>query len=178
MGGWSTLKRLARYLWWEAGDSRRLVSPAVAERLAQRIADGERRHTGELRVCVEASPPWHWWWPVPSDEVLPARVHERALSWFGQLRIWDTRDNNGVLIYVLLADRSLEIVADRGLSQHVPPEVWAGLLARLREAWRHGEVEAGLTGAIDAVNALLVEHFPADDRAPKPNELPDSVVLC
>lgn len=178
MGSVSMLKRLARYLWWESGDSQRWVPPAVAERLAQQITDSERRHTGEIRVCVEACPPWHWWWPLPSDAALPARVRERALSWFGQLGVWDTRDNNGVLIYLLLAERSLEIVADRGVSERVPPEVWAEVLARLRDALRKGEVEAGLGAAIEAVDALLCRHFPATDGPPKPNELPDAVVLC
>ncbi len=175
---WSGLQRVLRHLWWDASDSRRWVPAEVADRLAQRVAASERRHSGEIRLCVEASLPLHLWWPLPTDDELPALVRGRALSWFGQLGVWDTYHNNGVLIYLQLAERSLEIVADRGLSQHVSPEAWVAILSRLREHLAAGQVEAGLNATIDAVDALLCQHFPHTEGAANPNELPDVVVLC
>jgi uncharacterized membrane protein len=178
MRWWSGLRRVLRHLWWDASDSRRWVPEAVAHRLAQRVMTSERRHTGEIRLCIEASLPLNLWWPLPVDEVMPVLVRERALSWFGQLRVWDTQDNNGVLIYLQLAERSLEIVADRGLSQHVPADAWAAILHRLREHLAAGDVETGLGATIDAVDTLLCQHFPQTQGATNPNELPDAVVLC
>ncbi len=178
MRWWSGFQRVLRHLWWDASDSRRWVPAAVADRLAQRVAASERRHTGEIRLCIEAGLPLNLWWPLPVDDVLPALVRERALSWFGQLGVWDTQDNNGVLIYLQLAERSLEIVADRGLSRQVPPEVWASIVDRLREHLVAGDVEAGLKATIDAVDALLCQYFPQAEGALNPNELPNAVVLC
>ena len=119
---------------------------------------------------VEAGLPLSYLW-----KRLSAR--DRALTLFGKLRVWDTEHNNGVLIYLLLAEHAIEIVADRGLARHVPADHWQRVLAGMREAFRAGRYEEGLTGAIDAVEALLVQHFPLAGDAANPNELGDRVDL-
>ena len=96
---------------------------------------------------------------------------------FGKLRVWDTEHNNGVLIYLLLAERCIEIVADRGLNRHVSPSQWQEVMERMRSAFRKGEFEAGVNDAIDAVDALLAQHFPLAQGQANPNELPDAPYL-
>ena len=101
-------------------------------------------------------------------------ARDRALAMFGKLRVWDTEHNNGVLIYLLLAERRIEIVADRGLMRHTSEAHWQAVLQALRHPLQQGNFESGLTQALEAVSALLVAHFPLTDS--RPNELPDLIV--
>jgi len=165
-----------RHLWMDDSDSRRAVPPAAAQRLARRVADSERHHTGEICVCVEASLPLNWCWAARQDD-LAQTLRTRAWTWFGQLGVWDTPHNNGVLIYVLLAERAIEIVADRGLAQRLDPGVWQGLVADMEAAFRRRDHEAGLALAIDRVGELLQARFPDTEGAQAPNALPDAVIL-
>jgi uncharacterized membrane protein len=119
------------------------------------------------RLCVEAGLPLSYLWR-------DAAPRERALAMFGKLRVWDTEHNNGVLIYLLLAERAIEIVADRGLNRHVPAEQWQQLTQRMSAAFEAGQFEQGLGEAVDAVHALLLRHFALAEGAANPNELPDS----
>ncbi len=151
-------------------DTRRALDSAALERLAQRVQQSEARHSGEIRLSVEAGLPLSYLW-----QGLGAR--DRAVTLFGKLRVWDTEANNGVLIYLLLAEHAIEIVADRGLARQVPPEHWQTVLAGMREAFRAGRFEAGLMQAIAAVEALLLQHFPLAEGERNPNELPDGVDL-
>ena len=96
---------------------------------------------------------------------------------FGKLRVWDTADNNGVLIYLLLAEHAIEIVADRGIDARVDAAQWAAMATRMGAAFREGRFEDGLTQALEEVTALLVEHFPLADGQADRNELPDAPVL-
>jgi len=91
--------------------------------------------------------------------------------------VWDTEANNGVLIYLLLAEHAIEIVADRGLARHVPAEHWQTIVAGMRQAFRAGRYEEGLNTAIDAVDAMLARHFPLTPGQPNPNELPNRLDL-
>ena len=127
----------------------------------------EQGHSGEIRLCVEAGLPLSYLWRH-------AAPRERALAMFGKLRVWDTEHNNGVLIYLLLAEHAIEIVADRGLSRQVPPERWHALAQGMSTAFKAGRFEDGLTAAIAAVDRLLVQHFALAEGAANPNELPDS----
>ena len=163
------LRRIFRHRWLDEGDTRRAVPPQLVEKLAARVADSERRHTGEIRIYVEAGLPMSYLWR-------DASARERAIAMFGKLGVWDTEQNNGVLIYLLLAEHAIEIVADRGLSRHVGPEQWGGIVRDMGGAFRAGRYQEGLAQAIDAVTALLVRHFPGDGQA-NPNELPDEPVL-
>jgi len=137
------LLRILKHRWFDESDTRRALGPAVVQRLQQRVAASERRHSGEIRVCVEAGLPLSYLW-----RGLQAR--DRALTMFGKLRVWDTEHNNGVLIYLLLAEHAIEIVADRGLHARVGAAQWSGIVATLREALRAGRHEQGLSAAIDA----------------------------
>jgi uncharacterized membrane protein len=91
--------------------------------------------------------------------------------------VWDTEHNNGVLIYLLLAERAIEIVADRALGRHVTRQQWQQVIERMRGAFRARRYEEGLAQAIDEVTALLVQHFPLAAGEDRPNELPDEPVL-
>ena len=165
-----TLMRWAQHLWLDASDAQRLITPDGLTRLEQAVRDSEARHLGELRVCVEGGldvP--HLWRGVDA--------RDRALDLFSQLRVWDTEHNNGVLIYLLLADRRIEVLADRGLAQLVPDSQWRALVAELSQALRGQSVEEGLMQAIERVCELLRLHHPASTQARRANELPDSIVL-
>ncbi|MFO1212928.1 MAG: TPM domain-containing protein [Paenacidovorax caeni] len=163
------LTRLLRHRWAD-GRLRRVLTPEVLQRLGQRVAASERRHTGQIRICAEGGLPLSYLWRGAS-------ARERAITQFGKLRVWDTEHNNGVLIYLLLAEHAIEIVADRGLAQRVPEATWHTLVQRLGQALRAGQYEDGLTEVLAEVSALLVAHFPASGHAPGSNELPDAPVL-
>ncbi len=165
--------RLLKHLWLDEDDTRRAIPTDLLERLAQRVAASEKRHSGEIRICVEAGLPLSYLWRRASP-------HDRAVSLFGKLRVWDTEQNNGVLIYLLLADHAIEIVADRGLSRHVSPAQWQAMVARMAQAFREKRYEDGLTQALEETSALLMAHFAIDggqDTPHNPNELPDTPLL-
>jgi uncharacterized membrane protein len=104
-------------------------------------------------------------------------TRERALALFGKLRVWDTAQNNGVLIYLLLAEHRIEIVADRGLNERVTADTWPRLVAGMSTAFKAGAYEAGLTQAVQQVTALLQQHFALRAGQSNPNELPDTPLL-
>jgi uncharacterized membrane protein len=163
-------KRLLRHRWLDEGDTRKAVPQDLAEKLARRVAASERRHSGEVRIYVEAG--------LPTSYLLrEASPRQRAVAVFGKLRVWDTEHNNGVLIYLLLAEHAIEIVADRGLSQRVDPGEWQRIVERMGDAFKQGRFEDGLTQALEEVSALLVAHFPLAPGEENPNELPDAPVL-
>jgi uncharacterized membrane protein YgcG len=162
--------RILRHRLWDERDAARLIDAAAQTRLEQRVAGSEARHSGEIRVCIEAGLPLSYLW-----RGLSAR--DRAITMFGKLRVWDTEANNGVLIYVLLAEHAIEIVADRGVSGHVAPNQWQALIETMRTAFRAGRHEEGITQAVEAVDALLAAHFPLRAGQVNPNELPDRLDL-
>lgn len=172
--------RLLRHRWFDASDVLRAVPDGMADRLALQVGASEQRHTGEIRLCVEASLSIADLWRISPETPLSQVVRERALEWFGRLGVWDTEDNNGVLIYLLLAEHTIEIVADRGLSRRVASSDWQDMVTRLGEQLRNGAFEDGLTHALSEVSAMLVTHFPVDQddthRADRPNQLPNCVV--
>ena len=173
------LQRLLRHRWMDERDSRKAVPPDVLARLAARVAASEARHTGEVRICVEASLPVKCLW---RSDATPRIVRERAVELFGKLGVWDTEHNNGVLIYLLLAEHAIEIVADRGLNGRVSDVDWQMIVARMRNAFQGDRFEDGLTDALAEVSGLLVKHFAiavgADGRsAHNPDELPNEPVV-
>ncbi len=168
--GNSRLMRLFRHRWLDDDDTRKALPPELVERLMRRVAASENRHSGEIRICVEASLPTSYIWRQSTPR-------ERAVTMFGKLRIWDTEHNNGVLIYLLLAEHAIEIVADRGLNARVSASEWTALVQRMGGAFREGRFEDGLTQALEEVSALLVQHFPLAAGEVNPNELPDQPVL-
>lgn len=159
--------------WWQhfrldTEDVPKLLGAGTLARVEAQVAASEKLHSGEIRVCVEAS--------LPMDLLRRGvRSRERAIELFSSLRVWDTEANNGVLIYVLLADHAIEVLADRGLSARVPATQWAALVATMRDEFRKGAFEAGLTQAVTTVGHVLHEHFPvADEATANPNELPNA----
>ena len=170
---WDRIKRLLRHRWME--DSHRVISADAIARLKQKVTASEAWHSGEIRICIEAGLPNSY---LRRAGPMRTITRQRALSQFGKLRVWDTEHNNGVLIYLLLAERSIELVADRGLNRHVSPEDWHAMVERLGEALRDGRFEDGLMAAIDEVSAVLEAHFPLAPDQVRPNELPDQPTLA
>jgi uncharacterized membrane protein len=148
----------------------RAFPPAALKRIEAAIDAAERGHSGEIRFAVESALPWSY---LKRDA--PAR--ERALMVFAKLRVWDTENNNGVLIYVELADHSIEIVADRGIARHVAPAEWQQLAAQMRDRFRSGAFEAGVIEVVDKVAQRLRAHYPLDEARPNPDELTNRPVV-
>lgn len=170
----SRIKRIFRHRWLETSTSGSAMAPDLRQRLQQRVAASEQRHSGEIRIYVEAGLPLSYLWTdAPTRHI----TRQRALALFGKLRVWDTTNNNGVLIYLLLAEHAIELVADRGLNQVIEPQVWQAMVSRMSAAFRRGHFEDGLTQALEEVSALLVQHFPLGVGAVNPNELPDAPIL-
>lgn len=142
----------------------RAFDAALMARVGEAIADSERTHTGEIRFAVEDRLPLSYLW-----KNLSARA--RAQMVFSKLRVWDTEANNGVLIYVLLAERRVEIVADRGLARQVDAAQWEKIIELMRYHFRSGEFAAGALAGVQAVGAVLARYFPVRENQSNPNEL-------
>jgi uncharacterized membrane protein len=139
---------------------------ATLAAIGRAVAEQERRHRGELRVVIEGG--------LPLPALLAGRsARERALDHFARLRVWDTEDNAGILIYLLLADRRVEIVADRGIHGRVGDTAWETICGAMQQEFAAGRYEVGILAGLAAVSDLLTEHFPAQS-GDKPNELPDA----
>ncbi len=158
------LTRILKHRWHDEHDAARIFNTEALNRLEQQVANSEQRHSGEIRLCVEAG--------LPLSYLLrDATARERAVTLFGKLRVWDTELNNGVLIYLLLADHAIEIVADRGVARHVPQSHWNTVLAGMKQAFADGRFEQGLADAVQAVHAELLQHFALAPDQVNPDEL-------
>jgi uncharacterized membrane protein len=149
---------------YDEADVRRVLNDSALKRLEVRVHDSEKKHSGEIRLCIEAGLPTSYLWKHLS-------VRDRALAMFGKLRVWDTEHNNGVLIYLLFAEHKIEIVADRGLKARVADAEWQRIVELMRGPLSAGKFEDGLNIALDAVEALLEKHFAVTAGAANPNEL-------
>jgi uncharacterized membrane protein len=158
-------KRLIRHLLSDHWSVRRAFPPATMRAIKDMIVEQEQRHGGELRFAVEASLPWSHLWRGQD-------ARSRALELFGQLRVWDTEHNSGVLIYLLLADRRVEIVADRGIHGKVGDAAWEAICGEMQRSFAAGRFEQGVSFGVAAISDLLVAHFPRgeDDIDELPNE--------
>lgn len=141
--------------------------PALA-RIEQAIGESERRHAGQIRFAVEAA--LH-----PLTVLRGMGGHERALEVFSQLRVWDTDLNNGVLIYLLLADHDVEIVADRGVHALAGASQWAAICSEMERRLRDGNALDAVLEGILAVSRVLEKHYPRS--GPDRNELPDQPIV-
>lgn len=172
------LTLLLKHLWLDVSDTRRAIPPDMVRRLAERVGASEQRHSGQIRICVESSLPMSYLWRLDGETPLAELIRQRAVTMFGKLRVWDTEHNNGVLVYVLLAEHAIEIVADRGLRRHVDDDHWQGVVAHMAGAFREGRYEDGLTQALEETSAVLVAHFARTESSlDQPNELPDTPLL-
>jgi uncharacterized membrane protein len=163
-------KRWFRHLFSTRGSLYRAFPSATLTAIEAAIAESEQRHSGEIRVAIEASlDPWH---------VRHGRSpRERALQVFANLAVWDTEANNGVLVYVLLADRDVEIVADRGYNGRVSAEEWAAVCRTMESSFAAGRFEQGSLAGLRKVGELVARHFPAAPGARNPDELPNRPAL-
>jgi uncharacterized membrane protein len=162
------MSRLLQHLLHTPLTTRRAFPAAVQEGIRCAVQAGEQGHRGEIRFVVEGD------WPL--GEVLSGKtVRARALEIFGLAKVWDTEENTGLLVYVLLCEHKVEILADRGLHAATAAGTWETICTALADAFRRGEFEAGANQAITAISAVLQQHFPA--AGVRHNELPDTPVV-
>ncbi len=162
------MRRLLRHLITDFWSVKRAFPSPTLRAIEDAIGAGERTHTGELRFVVESSLPF-------GLLVQGIDARQRAIKLFGELGVWDTEENSGVLIYVLLADRRVEVIADRGIHRRVGEGAWVGICRSMQQAFRRRQFEAGALDGIAAVCALLAEHFPP--TLTNANELPNRPVV-
>ena len=162
------IKRIGKHLVEHHWRVRRIFPPAVLASIEQATRAGEATHSGQVRFVVEGALDGA---PLFRDQSARAR----ALDIFAQLRIWDTAHNNGVLIYLLLADRNVEIVADRGIDAKVTAAGWEKICAGMESDFKAGKFKSGVIRGIEAVSRQLARYFPA--RGKGPNELPDAPLV-
>jgi uncharacterized membrane protein len=162
------LSRLFRHVFATRSGTRRRFTPEALAQIEAAIHEVESRHSGEIRFVVETS--------LDVDELFGGVTpRARALEVFSHLHVWDTEANNGVLIYVLLADRDVEILADRGLASRVPHEEWETICREIEAHYREGRFAQGSVAGIRSVGRLLEKHFPG--KGADANELPNQPVL-
>jgi uncharacterized membrane protein len=161
------LARIARHLLVLPGAVARAFPSSAMSAIEQAIAASERLHSGEVRFAAE---------PALDTRALVAgqSARERAIEVFSLLRLWDTAHRNGVLIYLLLADRDIEIVADRGLNAKVAPSEWEAICRTMEQGLRSNRNGEAVVAGIQRVSDLVARHFPR--RADDLNELPDHPV--
>lgn len=159
------LKRIAKHVLVTQGQVNRAFPRETLAAIEIAVKASETGHLGEIRFVLEGALDG-----APLFRGQSAR--ERAIEVFSLLRVWDTEHNNGVLIYLLLADRDVEIVADRGIHAKVGSEGWETICHTMEAAFRQGDYEGGVASGIQAVTAHLAAHFPSvgDNR----NEMSDS----
>jgi uncharacterized membrane protein len=146
----------------------RMFPQAVLDLIEAAVRESERRHRGEIRFALEGALEF-----VPVLRGLTPR--SRALEVFSLLRVWDTEANTGVLIYLQLVERHIEIVADRGIAARISQPEWDAICRRMEKAFKAGRYEGGVVAGIEEVSELLVRHFAAD--ADNPAELSDEPVV-
>ncbi|MDO8465775.1 MAG: TPM domain-containing protein [Gallionella sp.] len=162
------IKRVMQHLSSGRATVLRVFPSRTLEAIERATRETEAQHDGQIRFVAEAA--------LDLAPLLAGQAaRERALEVFSELRVWDTEHNNGVLIYLLLADRDVEIVADRGIHAKLGTEIWEAICREMEAAFRNGQFEAGALAGIRAVGEHLAHHFPA--RSGKPNEMPDSPVV-
>ena len=163
-----SIKRIARHLVQHHWRAKQIFPQNVLDRIEQAIRQSETTHSGQVRFVVEGALDG-----APLFRNQSARA--RALDVFAHLRIWDTAHNNGVLIYLLLADRDVEIIADRGIDAKVGAAGWETICRAMEAEFGAGQFERGVIDGIAAVSRELAKHFPPS--GPHRNELPDKPVV-
>ena len=161
-------ERFLHHLTHGRAQLRRAFPRSALAAIEAEVRAQEARHRGELRVALEGS--------LPLRAVLRGTApRERALELFGRLGVGGTREANGVLVYLLLAEHVVEIVADRDVARRVPQAEWQRICALMEERFRRGEFVEGVVAGLRAIGAHLAEHYPG--ARDNPNELPDKPVL-
>jgi uncharacterized membrane protein len=164
----SWLKRFFRHVWMSPIILRRQFSSATLDAIGRAVAEGEKRHRGQVRFVVEAELTTAQLWAGVS-------ARQRAIDVFSMLRVWDSEENCGVLIYLLLADHKVEIVADRGIDRHVGEERWREICREIEHAYRKGDFLVGSVTGVEKISAELAQYFPAVGESR--NEQPDAPIV-
>lgn len=162
------LTRLLRHVCTSSVSAQRHFPLQVRNSIEMAIRELESRHAGEIRFVVETR-------LDPVQLLNDVSPRHRALELFGLLRVWDTEHNNGVLVYVLLADRTVEVIADRGIAVRIAQTEWDEVCRCMEMEYRHGRFGSGSVAGIERIGELLARHFPAS--APAASELPDQPLL-
>jgi uncharacterized membrane protein len=161
-------RRLFRHLFTPPWRVRQVFPAHVLRAIEEAVNQSENNHEGQIRVAVEAA--------LDLPALLRGQTAgQRAVEVFSQLRVWDTERNNGVLIYLLLADHDVEIIADRGIHAKAGQLAWREICGRMEQAFRQGKFLEGTTSGIQSVGMHLAAHYP--QQAEKKNELPNSAVI-
>ena len=161
-------RRIARHLLMTNRTVNRTFPRRVLSTIEDAIKASESAHSGQVRFAVEGA--------LEGEPLFSGQsARERAIDVFSRLRVWDTEHNNGLLIYLLLADRAVEIVADRGIDQKVGSHEWDSVCKEMEAAFRLSDFEGGVLGGVGAVTQHLAKHFPSGGR--RKNELPDKPVV-
>lgn len=161
-------KRLLTHLFFLPATYTRAFPPSVLQAIEAEITASETLHKGELRFAIETTLPFGALWRGVSGRT-------RALEVFSDLGVWDTEANSGVLIYLLLADHDIEIIADRGIAAQVDQREWDQIAKTMEQAFAAGQFEQGALAGIRAISQLLIRHFPPGGD--NPNELSNQPVL-
>ena len=162
------IKRIIKHLLAPRWVVDRKFPPSTLQAIEKAIGESEQAHDGELRFAVEGG--------LKLWLLLHGRTpRARAIEIFSQLRVWDTEHNSGVLIYVQVADRRIEIVADRGINAKVEQQQWDAISSAMKSAFQAQRYEAGAIEGIREITALLAQHFPP--AGTNPDELPNAPVL-
>jgi uncharacterized membrane protein len=162
------IQRIVKHLLTTDWQVRRLFPRSALLAIEHAIKESEIAHDGEVRIAIEGA--------LEGQALFQGQsARERAIDLFSQLRVWDTQHNNGLLIYLLIADRAVEIVADRGIHERVGTQAWSEVCRQMESAFRQADYEGGALASIQSVTKLLVTHFPASRQAA--NELPDEPVI-
>jgi uncharacterized membrane protein len=156
--------RLFRHVLFPHRRLRKAFPEQTLAAIEHAVKEAERGHLGEIRFAVESALEPGAIWHGQGGRA-------RAVEVFAELHVWDTERNNGVLIYVLLADHDVEIVADRGIARHIDQQEWRNICQTMEQAFAREQFEAGSIAAVQAVSALLARHFPAEGE--NVNELPN-----
>ena len=162
------LGRVWRHFVTTTSVAKRAFPPATLDAITAAVMTGEQTHRGEIRLVVEKSLPFAAVWAGVTNR-------QRALAMFAECGVWDTADNSGVLIYVNLAERKVDIVADRGIDCCIDSATWQAICSTMTTGFAQGNFHDSTLAAIARVNALLQTHFPADGN--RRNELPDSPLM-
>jgi uncharacterized membrane protein len=160
--------RLLRHIVTDQLAVQRAFPPHALAQIEQAISTGERTHRGQVCFAVEGALP-------PLRVLRRLTPRERALEVFGLLRVWDTEENAGVLVYLLLADRDVEIVADRGIDRVVDTTTWQAICTRMEASFRDSRFTEGVATGVADISELLARHFPR--TAHGANEIPDRPVV-
>jgi uncharacterized membrane protein len=164
------IKRILKHLMMPQWRLKRIFSDKVLREIEHLIKASESAHSGEIRFVVEAA--------LDCPQLFKAQsARARAIDLFSELRMWDTEQNNGLLIYLLLADRAVEIVADRGVNAKVDADEWRNICRAMESDFSQGNFKGGMAMGIHSMTSLLTKYFPVSNASSYRNELSDKPVI-